>query len=168
MESVDSLVLGLTGDMREVVWGVLELVCTDLTKAQMKESEAGSPFPLLPAHSLFPGVDKGSRENSESGLGTLGAEEGSRNGTLVAVGTGRLRPCWVLVFVCPLVQGYPRAQRCSAITQTPELGRRAGRISGRMRCAVPVTLLPTRSSAHHTHCSPCAHLLLSLCQPGGT
>lgn len=53
MESIDSLVLGLTGDMREVVWGVLELVCTDLTKAQMKESEAGSPFPLLPAHSLF-------------------------------------------------------------------------------------------------------------------
>lgn len=62
------------------MWGVLELLCTDLTsaKAQMKESEAGSPFPPLPAHSLVPGIDKGSREKCESGLVTLGAEEGSR------------------------------------------------------------------------------------------
>lgn len=52
------------------MWGVLELVCTDLTsaKAQTEDSESGFPFPLLPAHSLFPGVDKGSREKGESGL----------------------------------------------------------------------------------------------------
>lgn len=63
------------------VWGILELVCTDLTsaKAQTEDSESGFPFSLLPAHSLFPGVDKGSREKSESGLGKLGAEEGSRD-----------------------------------------------------------------------------------------